>query len=161
MENRISEYYLKKIRNFFIPDWILLFVVCVLLIYSLLSFFNIIDQNIFNISYRATLIFSTLLLLIFLGKSLISQKIRTRLICKINENSSNIILTVYNNSIIDIDKRLIPLIREPSDYFIDMLFANRWGTINLLPKDNKTAIVIINDKKYYLASNLFEQEVTI
>jgi hypothetical protein len=131
-----------------------------LLIYSLLGLFNLYSLS--NIPWRGTLTFSIFPLSYFVIQHyFISAKIKSRLIYKIQEVNDAFILTIYNKSTIKINKSELPLEKEPRDYFIRSLFGTRTGTINILSKNNDTCVIKIDNKKYYLAPNLFEREVTI
>jgi hypothetical protein len=158
MENKISKEFLFKLRYFFAFPRILLFVAAFLLIYSLLNYYNFLS---FFFPWRLSLIFSILLLIISIPKYFIAEKVRRALIYKIQQESDTIILTTYDKSIVSINKNLIPLQKEPRDYFINTLFSSRTGTIQISPNENETCVIEINKKRFYLVPNIFEAEVAI
>lgn len=114
----------------------------------------------FNIPRMQALITAIIFLTVFIIKYFISIKLRARLIIEIIEDSAYYSLTVYNKSVVRVDKASIPLERRKGDYFINYLFSSR-GAIHLESKQDERFIVIIDNKKYYCVPALFESEVLI
>lgn len=158
MENKITEKYLKKVRSYFVGEWVFLCIGIFMLVYSLFTFYNP-DSSAYIWDGFAKA--STIPLGIFSIKYFISRKIKTRLIYKIQENDDNVVLTIYNNSTISLEKTLIPVEKQKPDYFITTLFSNRMGAISEDKAYEGTCITKINGKKYYLVPNIFEKEITI
>jgi hypothetical protein len=159
MENKISGYFINRIKSYFYPEWIFFIVGTVLFIYSILNLLKLFI--VYDIMWQVTLFPSIIFLAFFsIQHFFISGKIKSRLIYKIQETDDLFILTTYNKSKIKINKNETPLEREPRDYIISSLFATRTGSIRILPKNNNACIVKIDNKKYYLTPNLFEHEFT-
>ena len=160
MENKISDNFLNKIRRYFFPEWIFFSAGIILLIYYFLNLCNLFVGN--NINLNGVLFSSLMLLTVFVVKYyFISQKIKRRLIYKIQQNDKTVVLITYNKSTMNLNKSLLPLQKEPPDYFINTLFSSRMGAIHQDEAYEGTCIVKIDGKKYYLTPNLFEHEVTI
>ncbi|QEC69948.1 hypothetical protein FRZ67_22590 [Panacibacter ginsenosidivorans] len=150
-ENKIAEVYMKKIHLYFLYDWIVVLIPIALIFISLL---NNLDDPFYQ--YWEKNLFLGIWILVPIIKLWISKKIKDRLICEIVIEEKNVLLQIYNGSILKLDKSFIPLKKEKADYFINTLFSPKMGTIRSYNKD--ILIVRVDYKKYYLAPGLFEQE---
>ena len=159
--NKIQQRYLRKIASYFDYAWFFFSVSIIAFGYFLINYFFENSFIISNLPRLAGSIMGITFLTIFIPKRFISSKLRARLIIEIIEDSKYYSLIVYNKSVITIDKAIIPLDRQEADYFINSLFGNRMGTINLPETKAERFIVIVDDKKYYLVPPLFESEVLI
>lgn len=161
-DNKFQKRYLKKIRFYFVYDWVFLSGSIITFVYFLLNYMFNNSFLLFNIARLEALIWAISISIIFSIKYFISSKLRTRLIIEIIEDSGYYLLTVYNKSVVRVDKALIPLERQKADYFINDLFSNKTGTIHdLYNKQSERFIVKIDNKKYYLVPPLFESDVLI
>lgn len=162
IHNKILPEYFKKIAWYFTYDWIFLSVLIIMAGYFLINYFFNNSFILFNFARMQAFIMAIIILTIFIIKYFISSKIRKRLIVDIVDDSRYYVLTIYDKSVIKVDKALIPLERQKADYFINDLFSNKTGTIHdLYNKQSERFIVKIDNKKYYLVPPLFENEVFI
>jgi len=159
--NKIQKRYFKKIEFYFVYDWIFLSGSIITFVYFLLNYYFKNSFLLFNIPRLEALIWAMSISIIFIIKYFISSKLRARLIIEIIEDSGYYLLTVYNKSVVRLDRAFIPLERQKADYFINTLFSNKMGTIHLYKKQSERFIVKIDNKKYYLVPPLFENEVLI
>lgn len=157
---QVSEKYRKKIRLFFLEDWILLSIVIIVMFYSLTNYISHDSFEILKINTREGLIWGTIFGIVFLIKFFISVKIKSRLIYEIIDEIFFYSLILYNKTCVKLDKTLTPLYKEKADYFLNSLFSPN-GTINLTPKNSERYIVEIESKKYYFLPLLFEKQVLI
>lgn len=160
IHNKILPEYLKKIAWYFTYDWIFLSVLIIIAGYFPINYFFNNSFILFNFDRMQALIMAIIILTIFIIKYFISSKIRKRLIVDIVDDSGYYFLTIYDKSVIKVDKVFIPLERQNADYFINDLLGNRMG-IHLYNKQSERFIVKIDNKKYYLVPALFENEVLI
>jgi hypothetical protein len=160
-DNKIQERYLKEIASHFYNDWFFFSVTIVAFGYFLINYFFGNSFIISNLPGLAGLIMGITFLTIYIPKRFISNKLRTRLIIEIVEDSKYYSLILYNKSVITVDKAIVPIEREEADYFINDLFGSRMGKIHLYNKQSERFILKIDNKKYYLVPALFENEVLI
>lgn len=160
-ENQIAEGYMKKIRLYFFYQWILLLFVIILFIFSLVNYIEDIPGGYFGMPWKESLILAFIFLPLPIIRFIVTDKVKKRLIWKIIFEDNNILLFVYDGTILKIDKSSIPFKKENQDYYFRSLFSSRGGTI-FLDRDHKQKFIInINRKKYYLAPAIFEQEMSI
>jgi hypothetical protein len=157
--NTISENYMSKIRFFFTYDWILLGSATLLLFYYLINYFSKDSFIIFNIASLKALIVSFPPFLVFIIKFSISLKVKTRLVIEIIEEPTYFMLTVYDKSVVKIDKPIINFLSRKTDFFLDRLFSPTIGTIHLTPNQCEKFILVTKNKKYYLVPTLFEYAI--
>jgi hypothetical protein len=98
---------------------------------------------------------------LFIVKSFISNRLKTRLIYKVIDETKFYSLVIYNKTSVSLNKTLIPLPKEKSDYFVNSLFSPRLGTINLPKSKSERFVIIIDDNKYYFLPFLFDSEISI
>jgi len=159
---QISEKYRKKIKLYFIQDWFVLSVAIIAMLYSLANYLSNNSFVIFNINRETILYFGMSVFIIFSIKFFfISIKVKSRLIYEVIDEKSFYSLMLYNKTFIKLDKTLIPLYKEKADYYLNSLFSSRLGTIHLPKTKSERYIVEIDNKKYYFAPFLFEEEVVI
>jgi len=158
---RISEKYRKKIKLYFVQDWILLSIAIIAMLYSLANFLNNNSFVIFSIDRGISLYFGIVWVIIFISKFFfISVKIKSRLIYEVIDEKKFYSLMLYNKTFVNLDKTLIPLYKEKADYILNDLFGLN-STIRLPKTKSERYIVEIDNKKYYFLPFLFEEEVLI
>ncbi len=146
---RISEEYRNKIKIYFVRDWYGLGIAILIMSYSL-----IVDK-------RQSLYFSGILFIVFsIHFFFIAPKVKSRLIYEVIEEPNFYSLIIYNKTVVTLDKKLIPVPKEGSDYYLNSLFVPN-GTINIPKAKAERFIVTIDNKKYYFLPLLFEEEILI
>jgi hypothetical protein len=154
VEKKVTIYdaYMDRIRLYFLYDWIFLTIITGLFSYLIINSDS--DQ-------QGKIIFGSMIFAALIAKFFISSKIRSRLICQVVDEQDYVLLVIYNESTIKINKTSLPLEKKPPDYFINSLFSTRMGTIHMKKNENKRFIIIVNGHKFYLIPFLFNDEVLI
>ena len=157
--NKISKNYMSKIRLFFALDWIILSISIILIFYYLINYFSNDSFIFFNVPISKSLLAALGGFFYCTIKFYISLKIKARLITEIVDESTHFILTVYDKSIIIIDKPIMTSLSRQTDFFLNGLFSPTIGTILLPPKQSVKFILLSKSKKYYLVPTLFEYAI--
>jgi hypothetical protein len=160
-QNRISEKYRKKIKLFFAQDWFLLSVAVITIFYSLANYLSNNSFVIFKIHLDGSLLIFIISFFLFTVKFIISNKLKSRLIYEVIDETKFYSLVVYNKAVVTLDKTLVPLPKYKPDYFINSLFSTRLGTINLPGSKSERFVVKIDNNKYYFLPFLFDSEILI
>jgi hypothetical protein len=158
IENKILKVYMRRLKFFFIVDWVILFLSCILLSYSLLNYYFKNLFIFFSIEPKSCLIISFIGIFYFILKFFISITLKSRLIIGVLKNDACYSLINYNNSIISVDKSQISIESEFNDFFLNQLFGNT-AMIHLKRTKCEKLLLCINNKKYYLIPSLFEHIV--
>lgn len=150
---------MSKIRLFFTLDWIVLSLSIILIFYYLINYFSKNSFIFFNVPILKCLIASLGGFFFFIIKFHISLKIKARLIIDIVDEPTHFTLTVYNKSVIKVNKPIGSFLSEETDFFLSRLFSPTIGTIHLTPNQCKKFILLTKNKKYYLVPTLFEYAI--
>jgi len=120
---RISEKYRNKIKLYFIQDWFSLGFAIIAMLYSLVNYLSNNSFVIFRIDRGISLFFGIVWVIIFSIKFFfISIKVKSRLIYEIIDETEFYSLVIYNKTLLKLDRTLIPLYKEESDYYLNSLF---------------------------------------